>query len=119
MALFRQQCNITKKLIGGNVNPCLYIKKIEKDIEYIPFYVDNNLMVGDLEAIFKAITALKENALVLKIEERLHNYLTCNVRYSGDKKRAWLGQSHLIESFEKKFSMIQSRRYKVTKHKVH
>ena len=34
--------------VGGNVNPCLYIKKSAKDIVYVALH---NLMVGDVEAI--------------------------------------------------------------------
>ena len=44
-----------------------------------------------------------KNMLVLNIGEGLQNYLTCKVRFSRDKKRAWSIQLHLIESLEKNF----------------
>ena len=61
---------ILKKLgfVGGNVNLCLHIMKSEKGIVYVALYVDNNLMKGDVEAINKAITALAENGLALKVK---------------------------------------------------
>ena len=33
--------------VGGNIDPCLYVKKSMKGIVYIALYVDNNLMIGD------------------------------------------------------------------------
>ena len=50
---YKKAIEILKNLgfIGGNVNPCLYIKKSAKGIVYIAFYVDSYLMVGDIKAI--------------------------------------------------------------------
>ena len=50
------------EFIGGNVNPCLYVKKSEKDIVYVALFEGDNLMVGNLEAIDEAIMVLKENS---------------------------------------------------------
>ena len=57
--------------IGGNVDPCLYIKKSAKVIENVALYVDDHLMVGNIEAIDDAIAALKYNGLVFKVVEGL------------------------------------------------
>ena len=43
-------------------------------------------MVGDIEAIGDAITALEENRLVLRIMERLQDYLSCEIKFSADKR---------------------------------
>ena len=90
-------------IVGGNVCPCLYIKKSAKGVVYVVLYVDDNLMVGDMAAIDDAISALKRNGLVLKFMEGLQDYLSCKIKFSSDKNRAWLGQSHLIKNLEKKF----------------
>ena len=60
----KKAVNILKKLgcFGGNDDPCLYVKKSEKGIVYVALYIDDNLMIGDIEAINEAITALKEMA---------------------------------------------------------
>ena len=58
-------------------------------------------MVGGVEAIDDAISSLKENELVLKIMEGLQDYLSCKIKFSKDKKRAWLGQPHLIKNWKK------------------
>ena len=46
--------------MGGNVDSCLYIKKSAKGIVYVALYIDDNLMIGAVEAIYNTITALKE-----------------------------------------------------------
>ena len=61
-------------------------------------------MVGNPDEIDAAITALKENELVLKVVKGLQDYLSCKVEFLLDKKRACLGQVHLIKSLEEKFS---------------
>ena len=33
----------------------------------------------------------------------LQDYLSCNIKFTKDKKRAWLGQFHVIKNMEKKF----------------
>ena len=60
-------------------------------------------MVGDVKAIDDAISALERNGLVLKMIERLQDYLFCKRKFYKDEKRAWLGQPHLIKNMEKKF----------------
>ena len=59
MALLKQQSITTKTIrilknvgfIGGNVNPCLYVKESVKGIVYVALYVDYNLIVEDVEVI--------------------------------------------------------------------
>ena len=87
---------------GGNINPCLYVKKSVKGIVYVALYVDDNFMVGDMVAIDDTILALKSNGLVCKIVEGLQDYFFCKIKFSEDEKRAWLGQLHLIKKIEKK-----------------
>ena len=77
------------------------VKKSVKGLLYIALYVDNNLMVGDVKAIDDAISALKNNGLVLKVMEGLQDYLSCKIKFSKDKKSAWLGKSHLKKEYEK------------------
>ena len=35
--------------------------------------------------------------------ERLQDYLSCKIKFSNNKKHAWLGQPHLIKNLENKF----------------
>ena len=66
-------------------------------------------MVGDIAAIDDAIEALKSKGLVLKIMDGLQNYLSCEIKISDNKKRAWLGQPHLIKNLENKFGGLVSK----------
>ena len=106
MASFRQQQYYYKKDIkilknsgffGGSIDPCLYVKKSVKDIIYVALYVDDNLMIGDVAALHDIIEALKTKGLVLKIVEGLQEHLSFKIKFSEDKKRAWLGQPHQIK----------------------
>ena len=72
--------------IGGNVYPCLYAKKSAKGVVYIMLYVDNNSMVGDMAAIDDSIVALKSMGLVLKVMEGLQDHLSCEIKFSNDKR---------------------------------
>ena len=74
-------------------------QKSAKAIVYIALYIDDNLMAGNTEAIDDAITVLKKKGLVLKAVEVLQHYLSCKIKFSMDKKRAWLRQPHLIKNF--------------------
>ena len=56
-------------------------------------------MVGDIKAIDNVIGALKEKKLVLKIVQVLQDYLSCEIKFSTDKKRSWLGQLHLTKNW--------------------
>ena len=78
--MFKQQGSITKRpskilknlgFVGGNFDPYLYVKKSSKGIVYIALYMDDNLMVGDVEAISHAISSIKSNGMVLKVVEGL------------------------------------------------
>ncbi|KAL7530325.1 hypothetical protein ACHAWF_005014 [Thalassiosira exigua] len=96
---------LTKKLgfKAGEVDPCLLIRRDEKGLVYVAIYVDDNLIVGHPEAIDDVIQGLKDNGLILKVEDTLHDYLSCEVKFSDDMTRAWLGQPHLISKLEKTF----------------
>ena len=59
--------------IGGNIDPCLFVKKSAKDIVRRALYVDDNLMV-DVKVIDDAILALENNGLLLKVMEELQGY---------------------------------------------
>ena len=55
-----------------------------------------------MAAIDDAIADLNSKGLVLKIVEMLQGNLSCEIKISDDKKRAW-GQPHLKKNMEKKF----------------
>ena len=46
--------------IGGNVDPCLHMKKSIKDVEYVGFNIDYKLMMGDHETIDNVVKELQK-----------------------------------------------------------
>ena len=54
---------ILKKIgfIGGDVDPCLFVKKWELGVCFAAIYVDDNLLIGDEAAIDDTIKQLREN----------------------------------------------------------
>ena len=66
-------------------------------------YIDDNLTIGGIGTINNAMTVLKENGLVLSTVQRLQNCLSSKMKFSKDKRRAWLRQLHLIKNLVKKF----------------
>ncbi len=55
---------------------------------FIALYVDNNLMVGHPKAIDDAIEGVKENGLILKVKDELNDYLSCEIKFLDNKKKA-------------------------------
>jgi hypothetical protein len=91
---------------GGSADPCLMTKRCNKGIVFIACYVDDCLCCGHEEAINESIEQIKNSGFTLKVEDEMTDYLSCNILYSKDKKKAWLGQPHLIRSLEKKFEHL-------------
>ena len=85
------------------MDPCLFWRKSSKGTCYIALYVDDNLLVGDLAAIDEVIELLRSKGFILKVEDKLTDYLSCEIVLSKDRKKAWLGQPHLIANLDKKF----------------
>jgi hypothetical protein len=59
--------------------------------------------VGHEEAINDTITMIKATGFSIKVEDNLLDYLSCNIIFDDQRKKAWLGQPHLIKNLEKKF----------------
>ena len=60
---------------------CLYMKKHKKGIMNIALYLDENLLIGDPEAAEEIIELLQRNGLILKAEDNLHYYLSCEINF--------------------------------------
>ena len=78
---YKKTVDILNKLriMGGVIDPCLFVCKSSKGTVIIAFYVDDNLMIGDTAAIVEVIQQLKQKVLVLKPDDTLTNYLSCNI----------------------------------------
>ena len=88
---------------GGYADPCLFTKKDNDGIIFIALYVDDCLCIGHETAINKMIDKLRKRDLNLTIDRELKDYLSCEIHFSSDRKKAVLHQSHIIESLKKEF----------------
>eukprot|EP00970_Alexandrium_tamarense_P009473 scaffold1889_cov176-Alexandrium_tamarense.AAC.4 len=90
---------------GGYVDPCLlvclFVKWINGRVCFVGLYVDKNIINGHPELVEDTIKQLRQKGLILKITD-LDDYLSCHIVLSKDKRRAWLGQPHLIASIVNK-----------------
>ena len=85
------------------MDPCLFSKRSKLGIYFIVLYVDDNLIIGHPEAVDDTIDQLRKNNLMLKVENNLHDYISCEIVLSDDRTKEWLGQPHLISNLEKKY----------------
>ncbi len=66
-------------------------------------YVDDNLIVGHPKAIEDTIEQLKKDGFVVKVEDDLRDYLSCEIRFNSDRTKVWIGQPDLLANMERKF----------------
>ena len=89
------------------------LKRVQKGTVYVAMYVDETLMLGNVDAINDAIAALKEIGQVLKIVEGLQDYLS-REKILTEKKKTWIEQPHLIKNLAKSLG-IMLKLFTVTK----
>ena len=96
----------------STADPCLMVRN-DKDLGLviIAIYVDDCYAIGHEAALLDTIKKIQESGLKVKVENDLHDYLSCEVVFNNDKTKAWLGQPHLIKRLEKSFTeFIESRK---------
>ena len=107
-----QYCKKTLEILcklgftGGDGDQCHFVWKSSKGTIFISLHIANNLMVGDKAVISKAIQQLNENWLVLKIDETLTDYLSCNIIFNKNRNKTWIDQWSLINKMEVKFGDV-------------
>ncbi len=87
-------------------DPCLFIRKNELGLAIVLIYVDDGLCVGNKPALRQFFDQLREKSLELKVTEDMEDYLSCQVLFSKDKKKAWLGQPHMVKKILSSFGKL-------------
>ena len=109
--MFFKKCVRKLKDIGfetSKADPCLLFWNSDHGVVYIAIYVDDCYCVGTPKAL-DIVTELlqKQTASVepfsVTVTDGTSDYLSCEVLFSKDKKKAWLGQPHLIKNLHKSF----------------
>ena len=90
---------------GGNIDPCLFIRKDHRDLCMVAVYVDNSILVRNLKAIDATIEELRlrKEGLTLTVEDEFNDYLSCMIKLSKDRTKILVLQPHLLSNLEKKF----------------
>jgi len=83
-------------------------KSKEYGIAYTATYVDDCYCVGTQKALDKMTELLQQQTTNVEpfnitVADGTSDYLSCEVLFSNDRKRAWLGQPHLIKNLRKHF----------------
>ena len=84
-------------------DPCLFMRKNEKGTVVILSYVDDNCTVGDKAAIEQALEEIKSHGFNITVDHKLTDYLSCEIKFSKDKKKAWIGQPHMVKKIRQTF----------------
>jgi hypothetical protein len=84
-------------------DPCFFMRRNKLGVVVILTYVDDNLTCGDRAAIDQTLQELRENGFNLTVEPELKDYLSCEIHFSKDRKKAWVGQPHMVKKIQKTF----------------
>jgi len=85
---------------GGFADPCLMIKQSNDGTVFASIHVEDNFCVGHPKALNTFVEDLKKQGLMVKVFKELTAYL-CSLILK-DKKKAWIGQLHLIAKLQEK-----------------
>jgi len=94
---------------GGFADPCLMIKHSNDGMVYASVYIDDNFCVGHTEVLKTFVEDLKKQGLTVKVSEKLTDYLSCSIKFSQDRKSAWVDQLHLIFKLQEKFGHLVTK----------
>jgi hypothetical protein len=73
-------------------------------------YVDDNLCVGNPAALKKVCEQVKQSGLEITVEDKLTDYLSCEIRFNDDRTKAWIGQPHMTKKIEQVFGEEVAKR---------
>ena len=82
---------------------CLFMRQDHRGICIILCHVDDNWTCGHKAAIESVIEELPKHGFTITVDREMKDYLSCEVVFSKDRKKAWVGQPHLMKKIEKTF----------------
>jgi hypothetical protein len=84
-------------------DPCLMMRKDQVGTLYVLTYVDDNLVVGDRKAMDKLLKEIDRSEFTVTVENELKDYLSCEIIADKERKKAWIGQPHMVKKIIKTF----------------
>ena len=84
-------------------DPCLMMRKDASGTCYVLTYVDDNLVIGDDKAIQALLKDVERSEFTVTTEDKLKDYLSCEIITDKTGKKAWIGQPHMVKKIIKEF----------------
>ena len=76
-------------------DPCLFYRKNDNGIVIVLTYVDDNLCIGNGNALKQMLEEIPRHGLQITIKDKLTDYLSCEIQLNDDRSKAWIGQPHM------------------------
>ena len=84
------------------VDNCLLIRETNGGTMLLGLYVDDALLIGNKRDLDE-VENLMRKEFVIKVDYDLNDYLSCEILFSRNKEKAWIGQPHMVNKLIKKF----------------
>ena len=91
---------------AGKVDPCLLTRTDEDGTVMVALYVDDCLCIGDNAALESLKKGLVEAGLIIKVQDDLTDYLSCEIKVNDAGNGGTLRQPHLIKNLKEKFGTM-------------
>ena len=106
-AFYRKLAEALKSIgfVQSLADPCLFIKNIKKGVCFVALWVDDCLFMGHKSVLQESVEMLQKY-FKLKITNDTNDYLSCEIIYTKDLSRCWIGQPHLCRKIEKTFGEL-------------
>ncbi len=100
---------LKNKFKGRFSDPRLMIQHSNNGTVFASMHVDDNFCIGHTKVLKTFVEDLKKQGLMVKVSEKLTDYLSCMIKLSQDRKSMWVGQPHLIAKLRERFGHLVSK----------
>jgi hypothetical protein len=100
--LLQVQCN--HKI--DPAEPCMLFKKEDTNQTVAVIHADDCYLIGSDASLDDLVAKLDANNLLINVELDTKDYLGCELLVDKKKKRAWLGQQHIVKKMLMWFANI-------------
>ena len=69
-------------------------------------HVDDCYVIVDIESIEHVVKEIEKEGLKIKVNYDTSDFLSCELMFDKEKKKAWIGQPHLLKKMEQNFKHL-------------
>ncbi len=85
---------------------CLFYKKMKLKVIVMIIHVDDCYVIGDVESIEDVVKDIEKEGLKIKVNYDTSDFLSFEIMFDKEKKKTWIGQTHLMKMMEQKFNHL-------------